>query len=149
MAAPAVPERFEMTQGFRDKHILADDDFDAEDYDQKAAIIQRRYDIEGGEEHEYIYLKASEVNELMQTANWDCYVCYKGRKRRTQNTFKTNTECSLCLASHYVTKRKVTTYVVTKYNEFQDQFKTKTDYLYVDCFEDNVYRAYHMQEGHQ
>ena len=46
MAAPAVPERFEMTQGFRNKHILADDDFDAEDYDQKAAIIQRRYDIE-------------------------------------------------------------------------------------------------------
>ena len=118
----AAPAAFGLTQGFRNKHILADDDFDAEDYDQKAAIIQ---------------------------TNWDCYVCYKGRKIRTQNTRKTNTECSLCLASHYVTKRKVTTYVVTKYNEFQDQFKTKTDYLYVDCFEDNVYRAYHMQEGHQ
>ena len=43
MAAPAA---FGLTQGFRDKHILADDDFDATDDDQKEAIIQRRFDIE-------------------------------------------------------------------------------------------------------
>ena len=38
----AEPAAFGLTQGFRNKHILADDDFDAEDYDQIAEIIQRR-----------------------------------------------------------------------------------------------------------
>ena len=49
----------------------------------------------------------------------------------------------------YVTKKKVT-YVVTKYNAYyttSDKFKTKTDYLYVDCFED--FTVFHMQGGHQ
>ena len=42
----AAPAAFGLTQGFRDKHILADADFDATDDDQKAEIAQRRYDIE-------------------------------------------------------------------------------------------------------
>ena len=41
-----VPAAFGMTQGFQNKHILPDADFDATDEDQKAAIAKRRYDIE-------------------------------------------------------------------------------------------------------
>ena len=41
-----VPESFGTTQGFRTKHVLADEDFDTEDEDKKAEIAKRRHDIE-------------------------------------------------------------------------------------------------------
>ena len=71
----------------------------------------------------------------MQTANWDFYTeKWNNQGRKTYV---------------YVTKTRVT-YVVTKYSPYyspSDMFKTKTDYLYVDCFED--YNVFHMQGGHQ
>ena len=86
-------------------------------------------------EHECTYLRASEVAGLMQTANWECHSEKWDSQRRKTYV--------------YVTKTKVT-YVVTKYSPYyskSDMFKTKTDYLYVDCFED--YNVFHMQGGHQ
>ena len=71
----------------------------------------------------------------MKTKNWECY----SEEKWTAGTRKTYV---------YVTKAKVT-YVVTKYSSYYskaDMFKTKNDYLYVDCFED--YTVFHMHGGH-
>ena len=42
----AQPEVFRTTKGFREKHILADEDFDTTDDNKKKEIAKRRYDYE-------------------------------------------------------------------------------------------------------
>ena len=76
-------------------------------------------------QHENTYIRASEVAELMKTDKWKCWTDQKWDNKGRQKYV-------------YVSKEKVE-FVETKSNAYyseSDMFKKKTDWIYVDCFED-------------